>query len=326
MSEGLIIPLKAPQVSAIERPAAYEMLCDQDANEQVWLAWRLTGIGASEISTVLGINKWNSALGLYAEKIGELPPLDLSDNEAVWWGKELEPLVVKRYKKMTGRGVQPAHWLLRSKEHPWALCTLDAWLLDSEGPMIDFKAPLELKTTSAFKAEEWADGPPEIYYAQVQQQLLVTGYPFASIACLLGGQKLVWCDVQRDEQYIRKIIYQGARFWQQVQDRTPPEPDSSRASLEALNRLYATPTEQIVELPADLQDEVDVLMNLKEAKKNAEESITGIENKIKAALGNASVGYFPDRSGFSWKLQRRPEHTVKASEFRQLRYLKVKED
>ena len=64
--------------------------------------------------------------------------------------------------------------------------------------------------------------------------MLVTGAPKATIACLLGGQRLVWCDVERDEETIRRIIYHGERFWRAVQERTPPAPDGTESAKRAL--------------------------------------------------------------------------------------------
>ena len=43
-----------------------------------WLAQRLTGLGASECATVLGLNPFQSPFQLWAEKTGVAEPEDLS--------------------------------------------------------------------------------------------------------------------------------------------------------------------------------------------------------------------------------------------------------
>jgi len=58
--------------------------------------------------------------------------------------------------------------------------------------------------------------------------------------------------------------------------------------------------------------------------KAAEAEKKGIENQIKAALGDAVFGYLPDGGGFSWKLQHRNSYTVEAADYRVLREIKAK--
>lgn len=305
----------------------YDIICNAHKDEAAWLEQRKLGIGASEIAAVMGLNSWKSALQIYAEKTGEIEPEDLSGNDSVFFGKEDEPSIAKRYRQKTGRAVSMGGELLRSKEYPWALATIDAWALDSSDKHLEFEFPLEIKTTSAFNADDWAEGAPEIYYLQVQHQLLVTGYPLASIACRIGGNKFVYTDIQRDETTIRKIIYHGERFWQMVQDRKPPEPDGSLSAKAALQSIYPEEeAEKVIELPAELYDIAFDLDALKEDKKLMGAQILEKENLIKAAMKDASRGVFTDGSGFTWKKQDKKEYTVPASSTRVLRRQKAKEE
>lgn len=296
----------------------YEVVCST-ADERAWLEARKLGLGATDMSIVLGVNPWRSALQLFAEKVGAVEPEDLSDVEAVTWGKVLEPVVGAQYAIRTGRRYSPAGELLRSIEHPWALCTLDGWTgpARGEGPG---GWPLEIKTTSAFNAEEWADGPPEHYHVQIQHQMLVTGSQRVTIACLLGGQRLVWCDVDRDETTIRRIVYNGERFWRRVTERDAPDPDGSESARRVIHALFPRDDGNEVELPMTLAEVVDEWQQLKRERKALEERITLAENTIKATLGDATRGYFPSGDAVSWKEQSMPERTLPATSFRVLRY------
>lgn len=304
---------------SIIRP--YQVVCDT-IDEAAWLAARRTGIGASEISRVLGVApaSWGTGFQLFAEKVGAVPPADLDDVEAIQWGRLLEPLIVKQYERRTGRVSQARQVLLRSLEHPWALATLDGLTTDyTEEPW-----PLEVKTASAFIAEEWSDGPPEHYALQVQQQLLVTGAPKATIVCLLGGQRMVWADIERDEMQIRRIIHHGAAFWSRVERRDPPEPDASEGTKRTLAALFPHDTGEVVELPMALAEIVDEWQQAKREAKALEERIRLAENQIRATLGDASVGVLPGGDRVTWKEQHRAEHVVAASSFRVLRYSPAK--
>lgn len=297
----------------------YTIICDT-SDEDRWLAERLTGIGASEIAAVLGESHWGSALSVYQEKVtGE--QRDLSDVEAVEWGHRLEPLIIDAYADRTKRRTYHSGLLLRSNEHQWALCTLDGSTVE---PPETTPWPLEVKTGASWKLDDWADGPPRPYALQLQQQMLVTGAPKATIACLIGGQKLVWCDVERDESEIRRIIAAGSALWERIQRRDPPPPDGSEASGRALSRLYPTDDGSTVELGRDIADALDELERAKAEEKAAAARKATLEQQIKAAIGPATTAYAGGWT-VSYKLQKRAEHVVKASEFRVLRPKAAKE-
>lgn len=288
------------------------------STESDWLAARTTGIGASEMPAVLGVSPWNSALELYAEKIGAAPREDLSESEIVQWGHRLEPVIVTAYVERSGRWAERDGHLLRSTEHPWALCTLDARTCE---PPRDQAAPwpLEVKTTSAYRADDWVDGPPDVYLVQIQHQMLVTGAELATIACLIGGQRLVWCDVPRDEQLIRKIVYHGALFWERVQRREAPDPTGPGAA-KVLRSLYPIDDGRCVELATDLLDTVDELEALKAEQKRLDSAREALEAKLMGAMGEAERGVFAAVPGLAitWKTQERAAYTVPAGTRRPL--------
>ncbi|HXQ78540.1 MAG TPA: YqaJ viral recombinase family protein, partial [Gemmatimonadaceae bacterium] len=145
-------------MSAAEKLQAYEVVCDTSV-EQNWLDARMQGVGASEIALVLGEapESWGSVLSLYARKIGKYER-DLSEIEAVYWGKKLEGAILSAYWERTGRRTEKESLLLRSTEHPWMLCTLDGRTWEPENDRVRW--PLEIKNVSAFKADEWENGPP----------------------------------------------------------------------------------------------------------------------------------------------------------------------
>ncbi len=302
----------------LEETKPYLVLCDTN-DEQEWLAQRDVGIGASEIGAILGIDHRSSPLKLYCEKTGALPPEDLSDVEAIKWGHRLEPVIAQDFQERTGRrvvrGRRGRYSTLQSVEHPWALASLDFWTGEGEEMW-----PLEIKNVTAFKAEDWLDGTPEYYLAQLQQQMLVTGAKRGTSAALIGGNRLVWCDVERDEQMIRKITYHGALFWQRIVQREPPDPDDSEATKEVLKRLYPQDDGSTVELPMVLADVIDEWRALKAEVKDSEARIRGLENQIKATMGEAQIGILPTGDQVSWKTQHVREHVVKAGTKRPLLY------
>jgi putative phage-type endonuclease len=283
-----------------------------------WLQLRQSGIGASEIAAVLGESPWLSAIELYAQKIGQAPARE-EEPEWIYWGNRLEPAIVAGYQDRTGRPVEHQSALLRSSAHPWAMCTLDA--LTTDGRDGD-PWPLEIKNVGVTKAHEWEDGPPRHYALQLQHQLLVTGAPRATAAALIGGQRLVWCDVERDEIEIRRIIHAGRIFWTEcVEKGICPKPDGSDSAKRALGALYRdTPTpESFVHLPGTLIDADTELCEMKKTARVLHDRIAALENEIKAHIATAEHGVLPNGTVYSWREQSRAEHVVKASKFRVLR-------
>jgi len=305
---------------AVSASDPYEVLCDTD-DEPEWLSARFAGLGASEIGAVVGMDHRSSPLKLFLEKTGAVQPEDLSDVEAIRWGHRMEPVIADEFRERTGRlvlrGRKRRFCVLRSKEHPWALASLDFWT----GPSANDIWPLEIKNANAFRAEDWLNGTPDYHVAQLAQQMLVTGARRATSAVCIGGNQLAWCDVERDEVLIRKLIYAGERFWARVQRKDPPEPDGSVATREVLSRLYPQDNGKTVVLPAALEDPVYEWRRLKEAEAAQKKEIARIEHVIKATLGEAERGILQATGDeVSWKTQHAKEHVVKASTSRVLRF------
>jgi putative phage-type endonuclease len=299
-------------VSAAEQLALPYRVVGDSADRDDWLKARRCGIGASEISAVLGENPWSSPFTLWARKVGRAPEQD--ETEPMFLGKELEATILRLYshERYAHRPVKPAGLLLQSVEHPWALCTLDGETVHPKHATI----PLEAKLVAAFSADEWTEGPPDHYHAQIQQQMLVTGAACASVAALIGN-RFVWCDVERDQTTINRIIYHGSRFWQSVVNEEPPKVDGSESTRSTLGAMYPTASDRVKVIPefANLDAERQAE---KAAEKRAKERIAEIDNQIKAAIGDAGEGVIPGVAAYVWREQTRRSYTVAESKFRQL--------
>lgn len=184
-------------------------------NRDEWLSYRKNGIGGSDCSVVMGVNKYQTRLGLYLEKID--PIAETPDNNAMWWGRELEPLVAKRFAELTGKEVRNDNAIIIDKEYPFFYANIDRKIVGEN-------AILECKTTNSMGGDEWADNTiPDAYYCQLQWYLSITGYEKAYIACLIGTKELVIREVEPDQEFIKKLRAECYEFWtEHVEKRIPP--------------------------------------------------------------------------------------------------------
>lgn len=288
-------------------------------DRSAWLAARMTGIGASDMPAILGKNRYLSELELFLTKTGQIAADD-EDSEAAEWGRELEGKILDGFGRRTGRTVTRAGALLRSTAHPWALATLDAW---QAVPGRARAVPVECKLTGSF-ARDWETGVPEYFMPQVQQQMLVTGADMASFAVLCNGTRLVYADVERNENMIAEIVEAGERFWAAVQGAADaPLPDGSKSAGWALKQLYkSTDPDDIALLDWDtvqLSERYDELV-LRSKELEAEQD--RIEQAIQQRMGGCEVALLPgEHGGWTWKLQKRTAYTcsVPEAEFRVMR-------
>lgn len=308
-----------------------------------WLAERRTGIGSSDAPVVLGLSKWKSPLRLYYEKLGEATDSP-EESEAAEWGRTLEPILAQRYTRDTGRPViyNARQHIMRGYGVPWLLATVDAlvpatrdvspWPTGSEyyvppastKPAVPLPFAedgiLEIKTTSFFNREEWADEPPLYYMVQVQHQLAALNLKWASMAVLIGGQRFLWMDVLRDDAFIEALLEKEAEFWERVRYRNPPPVDGSDDTKALLKELYARPTaSDAVPLPPEALDWHLELAAAKADRKAAEAREQAVENQIKAAIGEHEAGVLPSGVVYTLKLQHRDGYTVRPTDFRVLR-------
>lgn len=277
--------------------SAIRLVDTREMEREEWLAHRRCGIGGSDAAAIAGLNPWRSPVQVYMEKTGEVPAEELT-SEAAYWGTRLEDLVAREFTRRAGIRAQRCNAILQHPEYPFMIANIDRRIVGAdEGPGV-----LECKTASAFARDDWAeDKAPPHYMVQVQHYLAVTGYSYGYIAVLLGGREFRYARIDRDEELISHLIEIEEEFWQRIESRTPPSFDGSEASSELLKRMYP---EADPELTIDLPSEASLLVAEHEIaraeEKAAGERAEAAANRIKALMGEASLGRIDDRI-VSWK-------------------------
>ena len=214
------------------------------------LAMRQTGVTATDIGAILGINPYRTALDVYQEKIGS-PQKDISENPAVYWGVKLEPLIAERYAQLNKVELEEVG-TVRHKEHSHLLCTPDRIIVGAN-------KGLEIKTAGINSISQWSDTVPQHYFMQAAHCMFVLDLEAWDICVLLGGQDMRTYTLTRDKEFDEIILNVANDFWfQHVQAHVAPSLQYHHPlALDALKRMYPTVEDINISIPHDIEETID---------------------------------------------------------------------
>ena len=101
-------------------------------SKEEWLRYRKQGIGGSDVSCLIGINKWKSEIELWLDKTNQTND-PVEENEAMQWGTIMEPIIRNHFAEVTGKTVVELKAMLQHPEHPFMLADVDGVTVDDFG-------------------------------------------------------------------------------------------------------------------------------------------------------------------------------------------------
>jgi len=250
-------------------------------------------IGGSDISAVMGMNRWKTPLQLWSEKTGKIESPDLSGNEAVEMGTELEETVARMFTKRTGKKVRRAPKNYQHPKRDWMRCQVDRLVVGTD-------ELLECKTASAWKEKEWEDEEiPTEYILQVNWQLGITGREIGHIAVLIGGQKFLYKEIEFDPELFDNQEKAAIIFWQMVKDDQAPLAmgDDNAFMIE----IHPESDEQLQDVE-EMNASIALLQQLKATIKDTLEQKDEVEAKLKQVIGD-NLGIQTSDYKITWKKQ-----------------------
>lgn len=243
-----------------------------------WLALRRKTVGGSDAAGIIGLSKWSTPYTVWADKTGRLP--DKEDNEAMRLGRDLEDYVARRWMEETGKRVRRLQAMLYNPEYPFAHADIDRMVVGEN-------AGLECKTTSTLDIRQFRGVDfPEKYYAQCVHYMAVTGADRWYLAVLVFGRGFFTFTLERDQEEIRALMEAEKDFWEMVRLDTPPCPDGSRATSDALQVIYADTQDCGIDL-FGRESMLREYVELKKHKQVLDERIGEIENIVKSDMKQA---------------------------------------
>ena len=155
-----------------------------------WLQHRMSRIGGSDASCIVGMNPYRSNVELWQIKTGQLEPEDISDKPYVQYGtkaemhlRELFQLDFPQYQV-----IYAENNMFLNDKYPFAHASLDGWMIEKETGRTGI---LEIKTTNILQSmqkEKWNHRIPDNYYIQVLHYLMVTEFDFAILKAQLKSE------------------------------------------------------------------------------------------------------------------------------------------
>lgn len=298
-----------------------------------WLEARKNGLGGSDAPIIMGASRWVSAHALFLEKVGLVEREE--QGEPAYWGHALEKPVAKRYAQVTERVLLPGVKLYHSRETKYLFANTDRMIRRDDGRKGRRRkgipqgacAVYEGKTVGPFMrpdVEEWESGRVPILAAvQLQHYLYVCEVDWGSFGVLVGGQKFLWMDMQRNDRFIKTYLKKAEEFWDRVQNNDPPPMEGHPSERRALDLLYPKPVKgKIIDLDAEAQgwsESLDLARKRESAAKRDKEMYGTL---IRGAMGDALFGRLPSGAGFKLALEHRKKRVTPASSSRVLRNVK----
>lgn len=276
-----------------------------------WLRYRKTGIGASDVSTVMGLNPYKSSIEFFYEQLNQGISYNI-ENMAMFMGTETEAFIANLWQYWDGseeslinnyrnkkivRRCHRVNAYVRNPDYPWLFVSLDRVINKTETMP---EGALEIKNMSGYSVDKWEHGIPPGHVVQVQTQTTVCEFIHGELATLVDGRKFDCLPFQHDSSISESILRITKAFWERVTEgrkistklfeaktnfnyklvdtlqgelqQLEPEPDGSDAYLNFLKEKY-----KIAEpgersgTPEQLETAIKHAQKLEEIKKIEEE-------------------------------------------------------
>ena len=268
-----------------------------------FLKERQKGIGGSDIGAIMGVNKYKSIFEVFFEKTADdiLEEANLKSSykniaESAYWGETLKEVNAKEFTVRTGKKVRKENKILIDNEYDFMRANIDR-------KVIGENSILMCKTSSVFSSKDYeGEEVPANFILQCQHNMRVSGASKCYIASLIGGQRFVIKEIERDDELINMIIEKEKDFWyNHVLKKIPPSIDGSFSAAKYIDSKYKNSVTGLeITLPEDYMNRIQEYKKIKDSIQNLDEQLKQIENSIKNEMKSAEIGIL-EKYRVNWK-------------------------
>jgi predicted phage-related endonuclease len=186
--------------------------------------------GASDVGTILGVNKWKCKRRLFEHVIGRhttewrtessvaghlLEPVISSMWES--WQQDQEVFLANVEQDIKLRKTKKADFFLLNSKYPHLFASIDRLHSGKTyspftGELYDPLTPIELKTTQSAYYKLWENGITKSYMSQLQTQMMLSDTKVAVFAVLISGVQFKVMEVEYDSLLAESIAYEVDKF------------------------------------------------------------------------------------------------------------------
>lgn len=247
-----------------------------------WHEARAAGIGGSEVGVIIGVNQWESPFTLWAKKLGKIETQPIT-SEAAEWGTRLEPAVISKFADNHPElEVFSDVGTWSHKDRAWQISNPDGLIWDGKEMAI-----LEIKT--ARYEDDWINGIPLSYQAQVQWYLQVFGFSKAYVAVLFSGSKYKEFELLASDFEQEVNLSAVENFKTYIEQDKQPDYDGASNTYETIRLLHPDidPDGEI-----ELGDLYEHYTNAQSALAEADKLATELKSRVLDAMGKAKRGLY----------------------------------
>lgn len=238
-------------------------------NSDEWLLARKNGIGGSDASTVVGLNKWSTPYQLWKDKTDL--SINTETNEVLEFGHYMEDWIRKLYTKETGNNLDVPCGIIQDDEYPFMLATIDGFI-----PKTDIMFEAKICYSRYEFGDFYTDDVPVYYNYQAQHGMHVTKTKETHL--------MAWFDrfnyglfIIKADPYIQEMLIKAEKeFWNCVVNKTPPP-----LELMDVDEIYKKSQDNPIIINQDCLNIIEKIKETKSLIKQAEIEISENELWIK---------------------------------------------
>lgn len=239
-------------------------------NHQEWLENR-TGIGSSDIATLMGCNKYSTPYQLWL-RLREQKRSEEEETSLMKMGHKLEPIIAELWSEETGNKIiegTQSEYMYIHPEYDFLRASPDREFEYNDGTAI-----LECKSTQFEVSQE---NFPESWFCQVQYQMGIAQKEYCNIAYLISGYKFGYIQVYFNPDFFADLVDFAITFWERnVIGGEEPQFDKGDIKM-----LCSRSKEGCVEANETIVSKYSKLCDLREKKKFIELEEKDIVDEIK---------------------------------------------
>jgi len=213
-------------------------------------------------------------------KQGTIPPVDLSEVEAVQMGHVMQPVIGRLTSERLKLEIKDADYSLTHPRESWFRSHFD--FISADGSTLIEAKNYNSAVRNKFDVD--TNRIPQADYAQLVHEAAVHNVSHVYLAVLFGGQELQTFEFHITDQEKDELIQKMAVYWGHVQNGSQPPAET----IEQTKLLYPVSNENAIMASLNMEKGITHLKQMKEQIKQMEAQAEEIETYLRDQMGNCS--------------------------------------